>query len=96
MSITLKEALEQTADAKELFSVNGHRGKIAHLLRHFSDAGLTLEIASDARHLNRSIETLKQYCRVNQIQFSDYVPMSMRPLKPEKPKKEKKRKAAKP
>lgn len=78
--VSMKSVLDEAANSKQLFD---HQHKIAHILRHFSENGLSLAVAGDEQHLNRSESTLKRYCRKFQVKFPDYVPMSMRPRKPD-------------
>lgn len=59
----------------------GHREKMLTLLRHFASINLPLKKAADEQHLNRSVDTLKRYCREGAIKFPDYVPMFMREKK---------------
>ncbi len=66
----------------------GHREKMFTLLRHFASIKLPLTKAADEQHLNRSVDTLKAYCREGAIAFPDYIPIFMREKsKDGKPKK---------
>ena len=58
-----------------------HQARVRAIMEHFASAGLTLATCADARHLNRSLSTLKRYAREQGLQFPDYVPMALRPPK---------------
>lgn len=64
-----------------------HRAKIEALMRHFHAAGLTLATCADARHLCRSLSTLRAYARDFALAFPDYTPLALRPPKPPKVKR---------
>lgn len=70
-----------------------HKKRIEEIMRHFQAAGLTLATCADARHLCRSVSTLKGYARDFGLIFPDYCPLALRPPKPKKEKK-RNRKAA--
>lgn len=49
-----------------------HRRRMEEIPRHFHKIGLTLEVAGDEQHLNRSRSTLTAYARRLKLTFPDY------------------------
>lgn len=60
------------------------RSRVGEVLTHFSQAGLTIRVCADARHLGRAISTLKKYARRLNLKFPDYCPRHMKPKKAKK------------
>lgn len=54
------------------------RSRIKTLMEHFAAKRIPLDVCADARHLNRSLSTLKGYARDYRLRFPDYVPMDLR------------------
>ena len=79
-------------DSPKMLRTN--RMRVKHALEIYSSRGITLKHLSEPKILNKSVSTLKKYCRDFQIKFPDYVPLTMRPEKEKKAKKA--RKNAKP
>lgn len=58
-----------------------HRERMKILLQHFAEMKLPLSTCADRSHLDRSVETLKDYAREFGLSFPDYVPVALRPKK---------------
>ncbi len=69
-----------------------HPSRMRFLLKTYSERGRNLADIACSKIMGRQLDTLKSYCRLFQIAFPDYVPLSMRPPKP--PKEPKRKKAA--
>lgn len=67
-----------------------YHSRLKFLLKTYSERGKKLRDIACPQIMGRSVDTLKGYCRLFQIAFPDYVPMSMRPPKPPKEPKRKK------
>jgi len=74
----IRDFLEELQKAPELISSQGRRAKMGHCMRHFAAKGIPLSVCCGARHLKRSLSTLKAYARDLRLRFPDYVPMDMR------------------
>lgn len=55
-----------------------HRIRMEALLSAYQEAGLTLAVCCDRRHLGRAPSTLKRYARRLALSFPDYTPRAMR------------------
>ena len=76
------EMMEQEGLFKSLETakhLGSNRKRAHHALRIYSERGLTLKYISGPKILNKSLDTLKKYCREAGVKFPDYIPMSMRP-----------------
>lgn len=71
--IEMLAALSESAGA-----LGNHKRRVAHCLKHWAAAGITLAVCSDARHLDRSVNTLKAYARKLKLRFPDYVPDALK------------------
>lgn len=58
---------------------SSHVERMNTIMRHFAAKAIPLSICADARHLNRSLSTLKRYAR--DLKFPDFVPMHLREQK---------------
>jgi hypothetical protein len=58
--------------------ISEQRAKIEACMRHFQKAGLTIATCADARHMGRSVATVKGYARQFGLRFPDYIPMALR------------------
>ena len=82
----IRDFLEEVQNSRELFGTD-HKARMAHCLRHFAAKKIPLLTCCDARHLNRSLSTLQEYCRELGLRFPDYVPMALRTEEERKRKK---------
>lgn len=75
----LREALDKLTESNLTpLDTTRHRYLMNELLRHFASKRIPLAVCADARHLNRNIKTLKQYCRDLGLSFPDYTPKALR------------------
>lgn len=51
---------------------------IIEILRHMAEKGRTLEYCTGPKIINRKLVTLKRYCRMGGIIFSDYCPRKLK------------------
>lgn len=72
----------------DIETLTGHRvqlskreHRIEQVLRIYSERKRNLADLTTPRHLNRSMATLKAYCRRFKIAFPDYTPRAMKPKK---------------
>ncbi|MBL4837631.1 MAG: hypothetical protein JKY34_08630 [Kordiimonadaceae bacterium] len=73
----LGDLLKEMA-ARPLKRKVSYQDRVIEVLHLYAAKGKTLEWCTHPAIFNRSIGTLKKYCRIGGISFSDYVPMTLR------------------
>lgn len=68
----------QLFDLKIMKRLGSHRQRICHILKVYAGRGFTLGHLSEPKILNRTLPTLRKYCRLCGVQFTDYLPRKLR------------------